>query len=215
MYFKFSKELELKVLFKGIFIITYIALVSNTYAQDKRWSTGLSYSLFDMWIPGKIGASVSYGDDKKKYNFEYQKMAYNFDFFVADLGEVSDSRYTFALRSFSYNNSFNYYYGVTLNKVHVQLGSSWYADLGARYDAISVTTFNFMWGVGNQIQFSKNFYFEIDWVKVYFPLFITDKQTDILEKLGDENKEKLDDMIDSLSSIPTMTLLQVGIGYRF
>ena len=184
--------------------------------QEPIWSLGVNYSLFDMWIPGKLGLALNKSKGTNTYLFEYQKMSYNFDFFVADIGEVSDTRTTFAIRSFAYSNSFNYFAGLTFNSIAVQLGSSWYADVGARYDAIKVTTLNLAGGIGNHFQINEKFYWGVDWIRIYYPLSTINTETKILDVISNEsNRNQLKDMIDSLTSIPTMSLFQFEIGYKF
>lgn len=206
---------------KLILILLFIAPVClgqdgvESKSSKKSWMGALSYSYYDLWIFSKVGAIVSYGTKERVYELAYQTGTFNFDVVIADLGEVTEERLHLTTRSFSYGNSFNYQYGLSINTLAARLGRDWYGDAGPRYDAISVKTLGLLWGIGNRWSWENGINLGFDWIKFFYPITIIEKDTAILDVIDKEDREDLEKFVDFASQIPTVAILHFEIGYRF
>lgn len=180
----------------------------------KSWALYGSYSLYDLWIPGKIGLNLSYGTDFRRYELIYQSASYSFDLLIDDLGRISDTRIYFATRSHTWENSFNFQYGLFYNNIAASLGNVYTDTLGSSFDVLEVKTAGIMWGVGNRWHFDNGFGFGLDWFKVFWPLY-ADNEANFSNVADSPQKEDAKSLVDALSSIPTLSILNIEFGYRF
>jgi len=185
--------------------------------DSKKWSAYGSYSYFDTWLPGKMGASATYGDKDRTYELAFQTARYGLDIFVSGLGSITDSRIHLTTRSFPWSGSFNYQYGIVYNSFQVKLGDSFTASaVGASVDVLKVQSIGAMWGLGNRFKISKSFRMGVDWFKIFVPLKVLNKQDDYIDSTTDANKKSdAKDVIDILSKTPTFSLLHLELGYQF
>jgi hypothetical protein len=186
-------------------------LGQSSAQSDNRLGLFATYSLYDLWIPSKIGGHISYGNKERTYELAYQYSSISFDLIVDDLGSVKDSRLHFSTRSFTYDNSFNYQYGVSYNSFKANLGKSF-----VEVDIFEAQTLSVFWGVGNRFSINENFEFGIDWFRVFWPvktLYVNDSALDNVS--DDDDREDLKDFINFLEKFPTFTILHFELGYRF
>lgn len=196
---------------KTLFTLFIICISFNSTAESK-WSGYLTYSQFDLWIPGKIGLVASYKEhDKRTYELAWQKASYGFDLFVDDIGSVSEQRIHFTTRSFKYGTSFNYQYGLLYTSYLVNLGKGFVG-----FDLVEIKTLGGLWGVGNRWELERNIDIGIDWFKVFVPVVTLEKENDALDSAESKSdKNDLKDLLKAFTSIPTITVLHFEVGYRF
>jgi hypothetical protein len=197
-----------------LFLLLSISTSSNLFAQssgENRFGVFATYSLYDLWIPSKIGGHISYGNKKRTYELAYQYSNINFDLIVDDIGSVNDSRFHFSTRSFKYDNSFNYQYGISYNTFKANLGKSF-----VNVDLLEARTLSLFWGIGNRFKVNDNFEFGIDWLRIFWPVKTLYLNDDALDNVSNsDDREDLKDLIGFLEKFPTFTVLHFELGYRF
>jgi hypothetical protein len=200
-------------MFKIIMFIS-IACSSIVYAQadsTKSWRAFGTYSPWDMWLPGKIGAVASYGDNSRTFELAWQKASYGLNLIVDDIGSISDQRIHLTTRSFTWDNSFNFQYGLSYNSFVVNLGKSFVAA-----DVLEMKTVATVWGVGNRWELENGFTFGADWLKIFVPIYTLEKKDSALDgAISKSDKDDLDELINIISKVPTLTLIHLEVGYRF
>lgn len=183
--------------------------------QDS-WGVYGSFAYLDSWLPGKIGMSISYGDDDRFYELAIQQASYSFDFLIDDLGGVTDRRIHFTIRSHPWENSTNFQYGLFYNTLNISLGNSYTAVATEEFDDIEINTLGVMWGVGNRWNWDSGLSMGFDWLKVFMPLMSLNKDTGFLDNAtSGDSKDEVKRLVDVVGKIPTFTLAHFEIGYRF
>ncbi len=207
------------------YLIALMLITASAWAQEaaepasgnlQKWGVYGSYSYLDTWLPGKIGLVASYGEpNKRTYELAYQSASYSFDVIVDDLGKISDTRVHLSTRAHTWENSFNFQYGVYYSSFLVKLSNS-YTDLaGVSIDVIDIKRLGVMWGVGNRWSWKKGFSFGVDYFKIYWPLLDMGSDEDYLDQASGSQKNDAQDVIDAVGSLPTFSLLHLEFGYRF
>lgn len=180
-------------------------------ANKKSFALFGTYSLYDMWLPSKIGAHLSYGNKQRTYELAYQYSSLGFDLVLDDIGSVTDSRFHFSTRSFAYDNSFNYQYGISYNTLKANLGKSFVS-----VDFFEARIVSLFWGVGNRFQVTENIDFGVDWFRVFWPVKTVYLNDDALDNVSNEDdRDDLKKLIGFLEDIPTFTVFHFELGYRF
>lgn len=197
------------------YFIIFFLVSSFSFANEKKWAGFLTYSHLDLWLPGKIGAVASYGDQSRTFELAFQTASYSFDVVIDDLGRISDQRLHFSTRSFVWDGSFNIQYGGYYNVFTANLGNTYSDVLGVTVDVIEVSSLGVLWGLGNRWLIKEKFYIGADWFKVFWPLVTLDKTDSFEDGTASSEKDDLSELVDALANIPTFTLLHLEIGYRF
>ena len=188
-----------------------IFILSFTASASDKWAGFITYSPYDLWIPSKIGALVSYQDKNRAYELAYQFSTIRFDFILDEIGSVSDSRLHLTTRSFRYNNSFNYQYGLSYNHFKMNLSPAF-----SSFDLFEARVLNIVWGVGNRYKWKSGIELGVDWFKIFYPLYTLALNDSALDSVTNSNdKEDLKRVITLLEKIPTFTLVHIELGYRF
>lgn len=225
---------------KNLFILLMMMIVSSAFAEDdisdlkvggveaveevaevvdnetKRWSALGSFSYVDTWLPGKLGATASYGTDERVYEFAYQRGSYSFDFIIDDLGKITEQRFHLTTRSFAYGGTFNYQYGLSYNTLKITLGSDYTDALGGKYDVLQVDTLNVVWGVGNRWKFGEHWQVGADWFKIFWPVLTLNEDTKFIDKTNDaDDEDDAEELVDTIKRVPTFTFVHFEVGYRF
>ena len=184
-------------------------------SSGKRWGAFGTFAYADTWLPGKLGATVSYGDDSRVWELAYQSASYSFDVIIDDLGEISDTRIHLSTRSFTWDTTFNFQYGIYYNSLNVSLGNSYTKYAGVDSESVEINTAGVLWGVGNRWHW-ENWAVGADWFKVFWPLAIVNTDTKFLSETSkDSDEEDIRELVDGITSIPTFTLVHFEVGYRF
>ena len=190
-------------------------LLEASTTNTKQWGILGTYAYADTWLPGKLGFTGSYGDEKRVYEFAYQKAQYSFDFIIDDLGEVKDQRFHLTTRSHTWSGSFNFQYGLYYNSISAKLGTTYTDILGASIDLLSVRTLGVVWGVGNRWKLKNGIIIGADWFKVFWPLKVLEQSDDVDNAPSSKEKDDAQDLIDTMAKVPTFSVGHFEIGYRF
>lgn len=186
-------------------------LIENTYG------TYITYAMYDTWLPFKLGLLLSYGKKKNRlYEFGYQKASYGFKISGFELGNISDTKIYLTTRSHTWKSSFNFQYGLYYNAFDLSLGRSYLDSVGGNYDIIKIHTIGAIWSVGNRFGWKNGVSFGIDWFRIFYPFKVLESNSDYLDDTNNtENKKDIKELIDTISNVPTFTIFNFEIGYRF
>lgn len=209
----------MKLLISFVFIIiTNNAFSSESTASSSNksdWGAMLTYTPYDLWLPGKIGLTAVKFEESRTYELAFQRASYSFDFIIDGLGNISDQRMHLTTRGHTWDGTFNFQYGLYISSTSITLGKT-YLGTGVTSDAISVTNLGGMWGFGNKWSWNNGFQLGMDYFKIFYPITTLTKESDFLnESANQSDKDDVKELVDGLSKLPQLTLLHFEIGYRF
>lgn len=187
--------------------------------EERKWKVLGNYSYFDLWIPSKIGFSLTYSSsEKRSWEFEYLKGSFSIPFVVEDLGKFVDTRMSLLTRSFPYNSNFNYFYGLNYNHIEIFIGDKFLASITPfpSFDVMSIKTLGFTWGLGHRWQFKNRFIVSVDWFQINIPLLTLEEKTPFLASTTNaSDREDAQDVVDFFKSFPTIGALKFQLGISF
>lgn len=206
--------------FLNKFLIFVMLFSLNSFAQDtgntkSDWGAMLTYSPYDLWLPGKIGVAAVKFEEHRTYELAYERASYNFDFIIDDLGGITDQRLHLTTRGHTFEGTFNFQYGLYISSTSVTLGKT-YLGVGVKEDVVSLTNLGVMWGLGNKWAWENGVQFSADWFRIFYPITTLEKDTGVLDEAASaDDKDDIEELIDAMSKIPQLTLFHFEIGYRF
>lgn len=190
--------------------------LSSELVSKKQWGAFFTYAYLDTWLPGKIGLTATYGDERRTFEFAYQQASYSFDFLIDDLGKISDRRAHLTTRSFPGEKSFNFQYGLFYNSLEVSLGNAYTQTVGDKYDLLRIDTAGVMWGLGNRWNWDSGLSVGADWFKVFWPLTVLNQDTKFIDEAANsDEKDDVQELVDGITKLPTFTFVHFELGYRF
>lgn len=215
----FLKDYHLKLLISIILVLMTFKIYADdevaTTSEKTDWGAMLTYSPYDLWLPGKFGLTAVKFEENRSYELAYQTASYSFDFIIDGLGKISDQRVHLSTRGHTWDGSFNFQYGLYISSTSITLGKT-YLGAGVTSDAISVTNLGAMWGFGNKWAWSNGMQLGMDYFRIFYPLTTLKSESDFLDESADESdKEDVKELVDGLSKLPQLTLLHFEVGYRF
>jgi hypothetical protein len=183
----------------------------------KSWAIYGTYAMYDTWLPFKLGILASYGEKKGRlYELGYQKASYGFEISGFSLGNISDTKIYLTTRSHTWNGTLNFQYGLYYNSFEMNLGRSYLDSVGGNYDVVKIRTLGAMWSIGNRFDWDSGFSFGIDWFRIFYPFKVLNSGSDYLDDTNNsDDKEDIKEIIDTISNVPTFTIFNFEIGYRF
>lgn len=192
---------------------------SSTYREKYNQSLLGTYSLLDMWIPGKWGVSYSYHPSANgSFEIEYLRGKLS-PFIFEELGTITDQRLTLMYRSYSQRNSFNFLYGINYSSLKLQLGSEILAtvttgDPGA-FDLISIKTLGLTWGMGSRWNLNR-FLISVDWLVLNIPIIALESEAPFINATSDSSrKDDAQEILDFAKGIPTLAIAKIQLGISF
>lgn len=180
----------------------------------------VDYSLFDLLVLGKYGATAGYvASASRTWEVEYLHGSYTAHAIIEDLGNMIDNRVSLTTRSYL-GDSFNVSYGLTYFDFYVGLGEQFLKDLSPAVrpaaDHLEVESLGFNFGVGNRWQLSRKITFGVDWLTWSQPLFLLRKQTGFLDYVtNDLDRGAIDKAVSTISYFPRFTVLKLQLGVQF
>lgn len=182
---------------------------------------GLTYSPLDLLIPSKWGAKIG-GETPGElaWEVEYLRGSWETPFIIADLGQMTDERYSLIFRSFGQRKSFNVHFGVTYFVFKADLSPKFLntvpAQIDASYEVVQVESFGFNLGIGHRWHWGEHFHFGVDWLSWAQPVFITKNQSEIKDLTTDEDtRDKISDAVRIANYVPRLLSLKVFLNYFF
>lgn len=182
---------------------------------------GLTYSPLDLLIPSKWGAKVG-GETPGElaWEVEYLRGAWETPFIIADLGQMTDERFSLIFRSYGQRKSFNFHFGVTYFAFKANLSPKFLdtvpAQVDTSYEVVRVESVGFNLGLGHRWHWGKHFHFGVDWLSWAQPVFITKNQSEIKDLTNDEDtKDTISDAVRIANYVPRLLSLKVFLNYSF
>lgn len=197
-------------------------VVQETHTSQENRSKSLGslmvgYELIATWVPFKKTVSYTHiFNEKWNLEFEYSWSRINFPFYVIDIGEISEKRYSLLARRFV-GNSFHFIFGAQQSDLRVKVGDDILRRIGSSsINAFEVRSLGAAVGIGNRWQWQNGFTLGVDWFRMNVPLFDKRVDSDILNKIQNNNDlNDVKNVITKFKNIPTFVLLGISLGYTF
>lgn len=195
---------------------------TNENEKDRSNSTFsflLTYSPLDLWLPFKYGFAASYNHSTAyTFEFDYIRGTVKLPIIIEDLGDITEQRFSFLVRSFGDRESFNWHYGLNYYSFKVRLGNAYLDLLSGQelgVDVVRMDTIGLNWGLGNRWQI-KNFVFGIDWFAVDIPIVQMKKNASYVSNSSDAGKnDDIDTVLDIIRRIPRFAFVKLQAGLTF
>lgn len=194
---------------------------TKSYREKSNHHLLASYSLIDMWIPGKWGVSYSFLPSAQGgWEIEYLRGTMSVPFVIDDLGKITDQRLSLFYRSYSQRNSFNFIYGVNYSSFKAHLGNDILAAVSggnvAQYDLLTIRTIGLTWGLGNRWYVSNRILMGVDWLTINIPVATLEANAEFLEATASEDKKNdVRDALDIIKHVPTLAIFKLQVGVSF
>lgn len=199
--------------------------VNSSEAMDagslKSVSASVIYAPFDLIIPGKIGASIGWRKSPQQFfELEYLSGKVAVPYMIAELGSMTDNRYSALLRTKESDSSFNLIYGLTFFDFNILLGDRFVNTVsGGRTMAIDVVTaqsIGVTFGFGNRWNFGDKAFVGLDWFTWSQPLIAVNNKSPFLDQASaSSEKDEVEKATKILAYFPRISLLKVSFGMRF
>lgn len=159
-------------------ILLFLVFVNNLSANDSRglrehhkFAANVTWSPINLPFPSAKGVNGYYiANADWMFGFDYMTSNLALSVLSFEIGEVSESNYTFQAKRF-FGNSFNLILGVGSRNTETKLAKNLF-DLVTNNYSQTVSKFETKYvrlGVGNQWQFNKNYTFAVDWFSIDIP----------------------------------------------
>lgn len=189
---------------------------------DSNWSLIANYSLIDSWLPSKWGGSVSYYDEngRASWEVEYLRGSFSVGTFIADLGSMTEEKWSVLRRFYGDRRSFHYALGLTYHELGVHLGDELFASASG-YSALNADfarqkTLAFTAGLGQRWIFSHGISLQVDWISLSLPFTTLESHLPFLgTNAAEQKKSKVRKAFDFFEKIPTFALFRIGAGWSF
>lgn len=180
----------------------------------------LTYAPFDLIIPSKLGATLSYQQDADRtYELEFLRGTFAIPFVIDDLGKITDQRLSLLKRSYFGSNSFNIIYGLTYFTFSVHIGDDIMNRIVGSYpdiNLVAIEALGFTVGFGNRWVIADRFILGVDWFSWAQPVYVTKRDAKILDYTTDPDDYKnIDDVLRIASYFPRFSLFKLQAGIMF
>jgi hypothetical protein len=161
-------------------------LSSKDWRRDKRFALFVNYAAFDLFLPGKKGASAVFMESEdNSWELEYLKADIAVPLLIQNLGAIEETRISLLKRSFWGSNSFSGYFGLSFNSLSVTLGDELLSKLtnGAvpNSNLLVLNSIGLNAGVGNRWTIWKGVTYGADWIGFSQPLLTTRRDAKVLD----------------------------------
>jgi hypothetical protein len=180
----------------------------------------LNYSYLDLIIPSKIGLTLGLKKSTDKtMEFEFLRGKFAVPLGITDLGSMTDDRYSFIVRSYIAENSFNVSYGISYFDYSIKLGSDLMNSVNQSYPSVNMVkmqSLGFNLGIGNRWIIEKNITLGIDWISWSQPLISLKRESAFLDYSNNANDRKnVDNAMKVISYFPRFAALKLQLGISF
>lgn len=140
---------------------------------------------------------------------------------IADIGSVTDQRFTLRIRKFSTNGNFNWYWGVTYFAFDAKLGSDLLSSIAPgqpipNVDLAHHRALGLDLGLGHRWHFKNNVALGVDWISWAQPLTTLEKDIPFLKSSSNQAaKEKVKKALGIAAYVPRFSLVRLSVGYVF
>jgi hypothetical protein len=184
-------------------------------------SVGLLYSPIDLIIPNKVGLHIAWKKSTTEFwEFEALSGKVAVPYLIADLGKMTDNRYSLLLRTKESDSSFNLTYGVTFFDFSIVLGDRFLNSLSGSQafavDVVQEQSLGVSFGFGNRWNLGDSSYVGVDWFTWSQPLISINNKAPFLDRSAQTTeKDDVERATKILSYFPRISLLKVYLGFRF
>lgn len=193
---------------------------SRMIRQNSNYFVSGNFAPIDLILPSKLGltlGTVTHAD--YTWELEYLKSSVSVPFFVDDIGEMTDERFSVIRRNYFGTETFNLSYGLSYNKFKVHIGSKYLAYVATNIpdvDLMQIDSVGFNVGIGNRWIFSNRWMIGVDWASWTQPVFTTKYNNKFNDFATDEDsKDTVDTVAKLIRWVPRITLLKLQVGYSF
>jgi|FLYM01.1.fsa_nt_gi hypothetical protein len=210
-----------------IFAFILLSALTNLSSADElvelkpRYFGMINYSPLDLLIPNKYGLTIGYSNERTNtWEVEYLRSSFSAPFMMRDLGRMTDQRISVTRRSYFHFKNFNLSYGVSYFKFDARLGSKYLNSLSGGYypnvDLITLESLGAHIGIGHRWMITENFTVGIDWLSWSQPLMLLNRRSDYLDETNsNDDRNKVNDGINSIAHFPRLTVLKLQLGWTF
>lgn len=187
---------------------------------NKKHSVFVSYTPIDTWVPSKLGINYSFIESRTTtWDVGFDRGSIGFGYLLVDIASISDQRFTLLRTSYGKRNSFFLTYGLNYYKFSAHIGSKRLAGMTGNErlsaELINIESLGLTFGIGNRWQ-RKNWIFGINWVSIHVPVVSLKAETGFFSTSNNpDDEEHVRDIIDTIKSIPTFSILKLHVGYSF
>lgn len=191
------------------------------YRAKSKWTLSGKYSPFETWIPSKYGASLAYTPSvESTWELEYMRGSIPLKFFVIDIGEMVEQKFSLVYRSYSDRNSFHFFGGAFYHSFKARLGNTYLSLVPNSpvqgIDLVQIRTWGVVGGVGNRWQFKSGWGIGVDWFTIAIPLKTIQADAPYITTATNGSKrEDVQDVFDVIRKVPTFAFFKVQFGYSF
>lgn len=200
------------------------ALDASARRRGESTVIGLvDYSLYDLLIPSKIGATVGWiPSAQSTYELEYLRGSAKLPVVLEHLGSMTDTRISLLKRSYGARarGSFNFHYGVSYFMFDMKIGNDILSRASAGqisdYDVVSIHSVGLVAGLGNRWTFNRGITLSVDWFSWAQPLFVTKRDVRVLDYISNSNdRSNVDGATKVIAYFPRFTFLKFQLGMSF
>ena len=194
---------------------------SGTRRAANKYFALLNYSLLDLMVPSKYGATVGVIlDSNRTLEFEYLHGGLSTPFGIADIGSMQDTRYSLTGRHYFGFPAFNVSYGLGYYDFGIDLGNDILNRVSAgsvhNIDLIKVKAVGVHAGIGHRWVFKHDISFGIDWFSWSQPLQVTERESRILDYASNKNdRDRVTKAIDWIAHVPRISVFKIQFGMLF
>jgi hypothetical protein len=186
---------------------------------ERPLTVAYALSVFSVPLPMKQGVALSYAISKKwMFELSYQTAQVGLNASWGDIGSFSETLVSLDARR-SEGGSFNWLFGLARQSYEAHLGSTLLRSVsnGAKaLDLVRTETLDAHLGLGNRWQFSNGAAFSADWLTINIPFLTLKSESPASDQVTNaDDKQKIDDILKLMRSLPTGSVIRLTIGYSF
>ena len=194
---------------------------NSRYARSQHeWFVGLNYSLLDLLVPSKKGATIGYQHDQNlDYELEYMQGTLSVPYLSDYLGVFEEKRASLFIRTFLGTKSFSLFGGAFYNQTRLKMSDTILSTIpgtASYFDLLDVSTVGVGGGVGNRWSAAYGINFGVDWFAWQQPLFIVQRSNQETETIGNGNyRDVVNHAVKKMHYFPRLSLFKIQLGWSF
>lgn len=188
--------------------------------RQHSWFVGLNYSLLDLLVPSKKGATIGYQRDADlDYEFEYMQGTLSVPYLSDYLGVFEEKRVSLFARTFLGTKSFSLFGGIFYNQTQLKISDTILASIpnsGSYFDFLNVATLGIGGGLGNRWSAAYGLNFGVDWFAWQQPIVIIQRTNHETESIANRSyREVVNNAVKKMHYFPRLSLLKIQLGWSF
>lgn len=195
--------------------------LTKNFRDETDWTLLGTYSLIDTWIPSKYGATFVYVPSvDASWEVEYLRGSVSFEFFIKDLGKMTDEKLSIIRRFYADRNSFNFFLGGGYSAFSIHLGDRLTSLVSGgaipNVDLVTLRSLGLIAGLGNRWQFEGGWTIGMDWFSIFVPVKNLEAEAPYVNSSASESgKKDVRDVMSVIQHVPTFAIFKFQVGYSF